>query len=797
MATDAELDCSTRRGYYAFMDYAACYWPQHVVEAADITDDEDALTDSYHTLLPKIWRFLQDNLLVDQQTLALVEGRDHSDLSKILQGLRWDTAARNSWSQLEMRFSRITATLEGFTEDLENESAPTLQDSMSRMYGTIQYRCLKIGCARFSISFTSRSERDLHVHKHQRPFSCPKPHCPSRTLGFPDQSSLNSHLKRSHESESCANQFVFPPHRSKRSETTDIFTASRTGNIDVVKHLIRDARRQDETDPDDKLGAYSRFNNLHNLVNATMKKGSDVGATPLSLASQCGHLDVCRLLVDAGAQDKYSALMNAATRKDVEMLQYFLSMGSIAAHGFPFRAHTVLHAAVECDFEFGVDLLLERVDVDVNSVDSQGDTPLTRAVERNNPTILRSILANKEIDADLRNGSTKTPLMIACRIRSYAMVSMLLATGQVDLNAVDRDGQTPLLYAIREDNVAVIKLLLEQPSIDANLSTHNQNTPLLEAILHDRDEVVAILLATDRVNIKLVGKIGMEWSPLRLAGVRGNATVVKMLLETGSYKSSDSSDLEHLNSVLDGTRSGLHLRPQSIKPIVDLLLAAGAADEIPHRDDDLMQNHQSGETLMEQSSKKRLLVPRPQEFTRISPRSAAKPLHRVRHGDGALQEYQSQMMLMEQRNKERLAIERDQDRRESSSLPSSDPSQIHVQQEQDPQDHKMQSLMHVAQSRERLVKGHPAQRLARSPLKLVTFELHESLGATVPLRMSISPLETTSTIVATIQDYYGLMSATGRFYFEDSRGKAVVKASYESFEDNMYVLVKFEPMPSW
>ena len=89
-----------------------------------------------------------------------------------------------------------------------------------------------------------------------------------------------------------------------------------------------------------------------------------------------------------------------------------------------------------------VRLLLATGNVDVESKDRDGRTPLSWAAENGHEAVLRLLLATGNVDAESKDIGGQTPLSRAEENRREALVELLLATVIIDIDS-DKDGEIP------------------------------------------------------------------------------------------------------------------------------------------------------------------------------------------------------------------------------------------------------------------------------------------------------------------------------------------------------------------
>jgi ankyrin repeat protein len=82
------------------------------------------------------------------------------------------------------------------------------------------------------------------------------------------------------------------------------------------------------------------------------------------------------------------------------------------------------------------------------------------------------LLATGQVNADSRDEDGWTPLSLAADKGHDAIVKMLLDTGQVDADSQDKHGRTPLSFASDHGHDAIAKLLLVCNNVDVELKIH-------------------------------------------------------------------------------------------------------------------------------------------------------------------------------------------------------------------------------------------------------------------------------------------------------------------------------------
>jgi ankyrin repeat protein len=232
-------------------------------------------------------------------------------------------------------------------------------------------------------------------------------------------------------------------------------------------------------------------------------QGGNDESTPLHLASEKGHVEVVRILVEHGAD---------TTVQD--------------NHG-----STPLHRASWPSFT-NIDLVrfLIMHGADVMAQNKFGSTPLHGASSSGNVDVAR-FLVEHGADATAQDKDGWTPLHHASFNGSVGLARFLVEHG-ADPIAQDKDGATPLHGASWGRNMDVVRFLVEHGA-DVTAQDKHGLTPLhLAPSPHMGNVDLERFLVEHGADVKVRDWQG--WTPLHYASLRGNVDLARFLVECGA-----------------------------------------------------------------------------------------------------------------------------------------------------------------------------------------------------------------------------------------------------------------------
>ncbi|XP_061598179.1 histone-lysine N-methyltransferase EHMT2 isoform X2 [Cololabis saira] len=228
-------------------------------------------------------------------------------------------------------------------------------------------------------------------------------------------------------------------------------------------------------------------------IDPTYQPDSQNRRSALHAAAQRGLLEVCYMLVQAGAQvdakDKElrTPLLEAIVNNHIEVARYLVQNGACVYH-VEDDGYTGLHHAAKLGNLEIVNMLLETGQVDVNAQvrgrakiqsssfhDSGGWTPVIWAAEHKHVEVIK-VLLSRGADVSITDKELNVCLHWAAYAGSVDIAEMVLNAG-CSLACVNVHGDTPLHIAAREGYLDCVTLFLSRGA-DIDVMNREGDTPL-------------------------------------------------------------------------------------------------------------------------------------------------------------------------------------------------------------------------------------------------------------------------------------------------------------------------------
>ncbi|XP_037549233.1 histone-lysine N-methyltransferase EHMT2 [Nematolebias whitei] len=215
-------------------------------------------------------------------------------------------------------------------------------------------------------------------------------------------------------------------------------------------------------------------------IDPTYQPESQNRRSALHAAAQRGLLEVCYMLVQAGAnvdakdKDLRTPLLEAIINNHIDVARYLIQNGACVYH-VEDDGYTGLHHAAKFGNLEIVKMLLETGQVDVNAQDSGGWTPIIWAAEHKHVEVIKTLL-NRGADVTINDKELNVCLHWAAYAGNVDIAEMVLNSG-CSLSSVNVHGDTPLHIAAREGFLDCVTLFLSRGA-DIDIVNREGDTPL-------------------------------------------------------------------------------------------------------------------------------------------------------------------------------------------------------------------------------------------------------------------------------------------------------------------------------
>lgn len=275
-----------------------------------------------------------------------------------------------------------------------------------------------------------------------------------------------------------------------------------------------------------------------------------IGETPLMCASRNNQLDICKFLLENGADVNakgiadYTALMKAAGEGNLEICRLLIDNGAdiSATNSFGDTAFDLAVSVKSSDSSHKeVCALLGEPDSFAKVkkfIENGGDinaknvwsTLLVEASASGYTSVCKLLIENGA-DPNAMGGASYTALMMAARKGNLDICRLLIDNG-AKINISNYEGNELVWAIMREDadNLEVCKFLIKNGA-EVNAQDEYGRTPLMVAAQLDKTDVCRLLIENG-ANVNAFDRAGD--TPLIWAAIRGNAETCKALIELGA-----------------------------------------------------------------------------------------------------------------------------------------------------------------------------------------------------------------------------------------------------------------------
>ncbi|RPA93309.1 ankyrin [Choiromyces venosus 120613-1] len=225
------------------------------------------------------------------------------------------------------------------------------------------------------------------------------------------------------------------------------------------------------------------------------------GRTPFSYAAHWGAEGVIKLLLDRenldpNSLDKHDRTPLSYAAEGPRDIWYMLGLrpSSSSLFGYDKRYDKSVR-----NNEGIVRLLLERGDINPESSDKTGRTPLSYAAERGEEGVVKLLLESGNVNPDSFDNNGRSPLSYADELGEEGVVKLLLGRGNVNPDSSDIEDRSALSYYTTE--MGVLAALTLNEVIDVNYGSSNKNNPSALPYAAGLEAFYVVRQLLDRANI--------------------------------------------------------------------------------------------------------------------------------------------------------------------------------------------------------------------------------------------------------------------------------------------------------
>ncbi|ORX83059.1 ankyrin [Anaeromyces robustus] len=276
-------------------------------------------------------------------------------------------------------------------------------------------------------------------------------------------------------------------------------------DLELLKYLISqklDINRQDKNGHSPLIYAIKRRN--ISIIQCLIEHGADIQLVNNQIKiidSIIDHerLDILKYLVtknlDINSQDEegQTPLIHAIKRRKLDVMKYLIDYkADIKAVNDKIK---VIDSVIDYNKLDILDCLVNK-NLNINSQDEVGHTPLIYAIHRGNFNIIKYLI---EHGADIQIVNRKIETLKTIIDRGQLNILDYLINKKLDINSKDKEGHTLLAYAIKSRKIEVIKYLIDH---GANLRNINQKVKLIkESVIFWNELEILKYLVKHHLNI--------------------------------------------------------------------------------------------------------------------------------------------------------------------------------------------------------------------------------------------------------------------------------------------------------
>ena len=280
----------------------------------------------------------------------------------------------------------------------------------------------------------------------------------------------------------------------EKRKTAALMIAARKGHLDIVRLLV-------------EAGADV------NAFDMDSYKTRQVGWTPTIYAARNDHIEVVKYFVeelgiDVDQRDAVgctplmvtSYFRKKSLKENAVMIEYLISQGADVNAAASNGTTAIIGTAIDGRVDVAAILVQNGAKPDARTTD-YGDTAIYRAVERDRYDFLEFLLS-VGVDINVQDDFGVTPLMKAAGNGSATSVKMLVAKG-ADVNIRDDAGWNALIWAVRAVDAKVDAEPKENES-----EIERKMRELKQKYREESMEIINVLLSSPHMQINAKDNLG-------------------------------------------------------------------------------------------------------------------------------------------------------------------------------------------------------------------------------------------------------------------------------------------------
>ncbi|KAF2642210.1 hypothetical protein P280DRAFT_449775 [Massarina eburnea CBS 473.64] len=210
-ASQDVIQTAIYRGDYSFADYASCFWALHIIagvkELCKITSrDLGNLAEAANAFLGVQWASPKKGLTVpktlEESLSALVDDDIYDDLCQSIVSSKNQLlpTGKGPSEDEPLHLPKVIQAIRSELEVIVSSPTitPTQKAKLEDFYGSKVFKCRRINCQFYSKGFATQTQRDHHISKHERAFTCKEEGCPQAVIGCVTVRDLQKHVEEYH-----------------------------------------------------------------------------------------------------------------------------------------------------------------------------------------------------------------------------------------------------------------------------------------------------------------------------------------------------------------------------------------------------------------------------------------------------------------------------------------------------------------------------------------------------------------------------------------------------------------------